>query len=181
MAIISTYFPISSAPKLQFSPTLTAPACEMESRNASRVCPESVRPCGVSVAEIIRGISLPDSAMARRAPRMEALALRVSKMVSSNSRSTPPSINAAHCSRNASAIMSKLTSEEVPAILSATFEGPTDPATSTLPSTASAAARAMRAEARFISPTIPESPYSAMDMLLALKELVSIISAPTSM
>ena len=81
------------APSAQLSPTLSGRACATEFQNASAVWPESVRPlASVIVPEIITGSRMPE--LRRTAPRCAksaALALSVSKMVSTRSRSAPPS------------------------------------------------------------------------------------------
>ena len=59
--------------------------------------------------------------------------------------------------------------------------GPTLPATQTLRGASSAALRARRAAWRAISYALSEQPYSFWEILLAEKELVSMMSAPASM
>ena len=58
--------------------------------------------------------------------------------------------------------------------------GPMLPATQTFRGALSAAARAIRAPARAISRAWLSSPYSVWEMRLALKVLVSMMSAPAS-
>ena len=73
--------------------------CETELKKASRVCPDNVRPlASVIVPDIITGIRLPFSSISLLIPNKAALALSVSKIVSTNSISTPPSISAKACS-----------------------------------------------------------------------------------
>ncbi len=70
-------------------------ACSIAVQNASTVCPDSVRPDrSTMVTEIHSGRSGATS----RAAAMAALAFRVSKIVSTSSRSTPPSASAVICS-----------------------------------------------------------------------------------
>ena len=67
---------------------------ESEFKKASTVWPESVRPlASVIVPEIITGISIQRNSQTSSIAIRAAFALRVSKMVSTISRSTPPSIN----------------------------------------------------------------------------------------
>ena len=97
---------ICSAPSAQFVPTLNGRACSIEIQNASSVWPESVRPLwSVIVTEIIRGMSGATS----RTAAIAALAFSVSKIVSSSSRSTPPSTRP----RTAVAYPSRISSKEV--------------------------------------------------------------------
>ncbi len=81
------------------SPTLKGRACAIVIQKASIVCPARVRPLrSVIVTEIITGgrtpVSSPTSSIATRA----ALALRASMIVSTSSRSTPPSTRPRTCS-----------------------------------------------------------------------------------
>ena len=131
----------------------------MAVQNASTVCPDSVRPLrSTIVTEIHSGRSGATS----RAAAIAALAFSVSKIVSISSRSTPPSASAAICSAYASLTWSKDTVRNAGSSTrgdsdSVTFSGPTDPATSRPPAS-SAAWRASRAPARFISPIAPSRP-----------------------
>ena len=75
------------------TPTISGSACSTEAQNASIVWPESVRPeRSTIVAEIQSGTS----GAVSRAATIAAFAFSVSKIVSSSSRSTPPSTSAAH-------------------------------------------------------------------------------------
>ena len=86
---------MSEAPSAQFTPTLNGSACATEIQNASIVCPDSVRPLrSVIVTEIMSGTSGATSLAAAIA----AFAFSVSKIVSTRSRSTPPSISPRICS-----------------------------------------------------------------------------------
>jgi len=77
------------------TPTISGSACSTDVQTASIVCPESVRPeRSTIVAEIQSGV---EGAVARAAA-IAAFAFRVSKIVSSSSRSTPPSTSPAICS-----------------------------------------------------------------------------------
>ncbi len=70
-------------------PTMKGSACSTESQKASTVWPERVRPLrSTTVTEIISGISGATS----RAAAIAALPFKVSKMVSTRIRSTPPSL-----------------------------------------------------------------------------------------
>ncbi len=145
---------ISAAPSEQLTPTTSGLACSIELQNASTVWPDRVRPLrSTMVTEIHSGRCGATS----RAAATAAFALRVSKIVSISSRSTPPSASAAICSAYASRTCSKVTarydgsstrgdSDRV------TFSGPIEPATNR-PPTSSAAWRASRAPATFISRT----------------------------
>src|SRR6266513_2673959 len=74
---------ISSGPSAQFNPTISGFACAMEVRNASSVCPLSVRPeRSVIVPETMSGTSFFSNASA--IANNAALALRVSKTVASS-------------------------------------------------------------------------------------------------
>ena len=98
--------------------------------NASSVCPESVRPFSVSVAEIINDTLTPSCSIARRAAYVAAFALSVSNIVSSRRMSTPPCINARIWSIYVATRESQLTSSSrVDAIERDLLVGPTLPAT----------------------------------------------------
>ena len=89
------YGRISFAPSEQLMPTTSGSACSTELQNASIVWPESVRPDrSTIVAEIQSGVS----GAVSRAATIAAFAFSVSKIVSSISRSTPPSTSARICS-----------------------------------------------------------------------------------
>mmetsp|Transcript_5080 Transcript_5080/g.17048 ORF Transcript_5080/g.17048 Transcript_5080/m.17048 type:complete len:327 (-) Transcript_5080:769-1749(-) len=92
---------ICVAPRAQLRPMQMGFACMTDTQKASVVCPESVRPdWSTMVPEIMVGsrdrleFSSQNSSMAYRA----ALALRVSKMVSTRRRCTPPATSAPTCS-----------------------------------------------------------------------------------
>src|SRR5207302_999560 len=138
------------APSAQLTPTLNGLACAMETQKASIVCPDSVRPLrSVIVTEIISngrlsvvggrwsviaGLRSPSSTYSSSSATMAALALSVSTMVSSSSRSQPPSIRPRACSlyaaHKSSNVMLRydglLTSGEIDRIR---VVGPIDPAT----------------------------------------------------
>jgi hypothetical protein len=86
-------------------PTANGLACAIEVWKASMVWPESVRPLrSVIVTEIITGSRTPRSSNTSSIATSAALALRVSKMVSTSSRSTPPSMRPRTCSAYAARI-----------------------------------------------------------------------------
>ena len=69
-------------------------ACETEIQNASKVCPERVRPlASVIVPEIISGNLLPCVSKTSSAAKSAALQFSVSKTVSMSKRSAPPSMS----------------------------------------------------------------------------------------
>ena len=79
------------APSAQLSPTAIGRACITDVQNASTVWPESVRPeASVIVPEMISGTRSPSASKAASTPKIAALALSVSKIVSMTSRSAPP-------------------------------------------------------------------------------------------
>ena len=92
---VRTCWRISSAPSAQFRPTEKGRAWLIETQKASGVWPVRVRPDrSVMVPEIISGgTSSPSSARLSMA-KSAALALSVSKIVSTRIRSTPASIRA---------------------------------------------------------------------------------------
>ena len=86
------------APKAQLKPTLNNGICEIEIKKASTVCPESVLPeASVMVPETIIGMSILRSSLTSSMAKSAAFAFSVSKMVSTKSKSTPPSIRASTC------------------------------------------------------------------------------------
>ena len=86
---------ISVAPSEQFTPVMRGWACSIDVQNASMVWPDSVRPLrSTIVTEIHRGRSGATS----KAAVIAALAFSVSKIVSINRRSTPPSRSPRICS-----------------------------------------------------------------------------------
>ncbi|CDA21322.1 unknown [Bacteroides sp. CAG:144] len=126
---------MSRAPKEQFSPIDKISACCTEARNAPSVCPDKVRPpVSERVTESMIGIFFPLSCMDSTAAYNAALALRVSKIVSMRSKSTPPSMSAVICSRYASARSSNVNARKAGLLTSGDMEqvllvGPTEPAT----------------------------------------------------
>ena len=75
-------------------PTLNGFACAIETQKASIVCPDRVRPLrSVTVTEIINGSRTAFSSKTSSIATMPALAFKVSTMVSSSSRSQPPSMS----------------------------------------------------------------------------------------
>ena len=85
-------------------------ACLSEIQKASGVWPESVLPlASVMVPLTITGKRCPRLSSSSSIPNSAALALRVSKTVSTKSKSTPPSKRPRVCSRYASFNSSKCT------------------------------------------------------------------------
>ena len=116
---------------------------------------------------------------------MAALTFRASKQVSSSRKSTPPSMRAFACSKYAASIPSKLQALMLGSLASEgrvrdLDVGPILPATSTLRGAESAASRAIWAARNAISAACDWQPYSSWEMELALKLLVSMMSAPAS-
>ncbi len=73
-------------------PTASGRACAIEAWNASIVCPESVRPLlSVMVTEMTSGTRVPRRSSSSAIAKSAAFAFNVSKIVSTSSRSTPPS------------------------------------------------------------------------------------------
>src|SRR5690606_26184840 len=92
-ARVSTCGRRSLAPSAQFRPTASGRECETEMWKASAVWPERVRPeASVMVPETITGRRAPRASKASSIANSAALALRVSKMVSTINTSAPPSI-----------------------------------------------------------------------------------------
>ena len=90
----ATYGAISFPPKAQLIPTAKGFACLIEFQNASTVWPDNVLPeRSVIVPEIIIGRSIFLSSKKVLIALIAAFALRVSKIVSTKIKSTPPSIN----------------------------------------------------------------------------------------
>ena len=84
-------------------PTRSGSACRMLVQKASRVWPDSVRPeASTIVPEITTGRRKPRSSNSPPIAKIAALALRVSKMVSTSSRSAPPATCPSAASRYAS-------------------------------------------------------------------------------
>ena len=127
----STYGRISAAPSEQLTPTISGSACSTDAQNASTVWPERLRPlASIAVNDTQRGISGATSSAAAIA----AFPFSVSKIVSIRNRSTPPSRSAAICSAYVSTTWSNVTvrnpgSSTFGDTDSATFSGPTAPAT----------------------------------------------------
>ena len=123
-----------------------------------------------------------------------AFVLRASKHVSMRNISTPPRINASACSRYASYIWSNecVLNEGSPALgdnesdldvgpmLPATHTFRVSPISAAMAAASSAASRAMRAPSYAILAASEDAPYSSCDMALALKVLVSMMSAPAA-
>ncbi len=96
----SRYGRKSRAPSEQLSPIESRSMCETEVRKASTVCPERVRPlASVIVPETMTGRCIPRSSSSSSIANSAALALSVSKIVSTSSKSTPPSSKPFTCSR----------------------------------------------------------------------------------
>ena len=90
---------ICFAPSAQLMPTLSSPAWETEFQKASTVWPDSVRPLwSTMVTESMRGTRRAPSSKRRSMACRAALAFKVSKTVSTSSRSTPPSRRPRACS-----------------------------------------------------------------------------------
>ena len=91
----SAYGRMSAAPNAQFKPIVKGFACRTEFQKASTVCPDKIRPdASVTVPDNIIGkrnlFSSKYVSIAKRA----ALQFKVSKIVSTNRMSTPPSTKA---------------------------------------------------------------------------------------
>ena len=129
------YGAISLAPSAQLMPTVKGFACAMEFQNASVVCPESVRPeASVIVTDTITGKRSPRSRNTSSIANKAALRLSVSKVVSGNRMSTPPSINVSVCSRYTATRSSNVTARKPGSFTSGEIEavrlvGPIAPAT----------------------------------------------------
>ncbi len=75
-------------------------AWRTECQNAVTVWPDRMRPeASVTVPETITGRRTPVSSISSSSAKMAALALSVSKIVSTRNRSAPPSTNPSACSR----------------------------------------------------------------------------------
>src|ERR687898_268181 len=106
----SMYCRSSLEPRAQFKPTLMGSAWRIEFQNASVTWPESVRPlASVMVPEIMIGTSRFSSSRYSLIAKIAAFAFRVSKIVSTSSRSTPPSTSPRAASLYASLRSSKVT------------------------------------------------------------------------
>ena len=96
------YGRISAAPSAQFRPTANGLAWRTECQNASTVWPLRMRPeASVTVPEIITGTrGCPRARRSNSASiaKIAALAFSVSKIVSTSSRSAPPSSSPRACS-----------------------------------------------------------------------------------
>ena len=91
---------ISAAPSEQLTPMKSGSACSTEMLKASMVCPERLRPLlSTAVNESQSGSSPPCARKTSSIAISAALAFSVSKIVSTISRSTPPSIRACTCSK----------------------------------------------------------------------------------
>ena len=182
-----------------------------EFQNASTVCPVRVRPdLSVMVPETMTGSRMPRASKVCSTANNAALALRVSKMVSTRMTSTPPSRSASICSQYWWRSWSKVTARKPGSLTSGEIEavtdmGPIEPATKprwpVAAATSSTASRATRAAARFISrarsrrkgswmtaskkagslrPSGCRKKKSCWPMDVAEKVLVSMMSAPAS-
>ncbi len=130
---------MSRAPSAQLMPTLNGRACAIEVQNASIVCPESVRPLrSVMVTEIIRGrrasFGVCRSSYSSSIATMAAFAFSVSTIVSSSSRSQPPSTRPRACSLKASFNSSNVMLRKAGSFTSGEIDrmrlvGPIEPAT----------------------------------------------------
>ena len=90
---------MSAAPSAQLSPTASGRAWRTLCQNALTVWPERMRPdASVTVPEMITGRRSPVSSISSSSAKMAALALRVSKMVSTSRMSAPPSMRPRACS-----------------------------------------------------------------------------------
>ena len=90
---------IWSLPSEQFIPTLSSGICETEAQNASTVCPERLRPLmSTAVNDAITGTRAPISSNTVSMAYSAALALSVSKTVSTSRISAPPSSSPRACS-----------------------------------------------------------------------------------
>ena len=104
-------------------------------QKASSVWPDSVRPeASTIVPEITTGSRQPSSSKAPVIAKIAALALSVSKIVSTSSRSAPPATWPRAASRYASASSSKDTLRAAGSLTSGAMEpvrlvGPSEPAT----------------------------------------------------
>ena len=93
------YGTMSLAPSAQFRPIAMGLEWLMEFQNASFVWPDRVRPeLSTMVPDTNTGIFWPHFSKYMSMANIAAFALRVSKMVSTSSTSTPPSIRASTCS-----------------------------------------------------------------------------------
>ena len=97
---------MSFAPSAQLMPTLNGLACAIETQKASIVCPDNVRPLrSVMVTEIINGsrwsVVVCRSSYSSSIATIAAFAFSVSTIVSTSSRSQPPSIRPRACSLKA--------------------------------------------------------------------------------
>ena len=123
------------APSAQLNPIERGLAWRTEFQKASAVCPESVRPeASVIVPEIMSGSFAPVSSKYSSIAKSAALALSVSKIVSTRIRSTPPSTSAFTATLYASFTWSKVTARKPGRSRpgeseSVRFIGPSTPAT----------------------------------------------------
>ena len=86
-------------PKAQLNPTLNSGIWDIEFKNASAVCPESVLPLSsVIVPETIIGTRKPFASNTSSIANKAALQFRVSNTVSTNNKSAPPSNKPFTCS-----------------------------------------------------------------------------------
>ena len=91
---------IVSAPNVQLSPTASGRAWRTAYQKASTVWPDRLRPDrSVIVIDSMIGMSRPHRCAILRRAWTAALALSVSKIVSTRMKSAPPSTSASACSR----------------------------------------------------------------------------------
>ena len=125
---------IRSAPSAQLKPDRERPAWRTEFQNASTVWPDSVRPeRSVMVPEIQIGSRAAPSSSRSRIALIAALAFRVSKIVSTRKKSTPPwcrprllAIGDVTSSKVTGAAPGSLTSDDIDSVR---LSGPMAPAT----------------------------------------------------
>ncbi len=146
--------------------------------------PSSMRPVTSSVACAWIGTRRTPLANARVMPAIAAFISSRSWLVSSSSRSTPPSISAVDCSSYRSASSSNVIFDSAGSDDEISIPvGPSEPATNFGRSgvaNASAARRAICADARLISCVFAPSPYSSSLSRDAVNESVSTTSAPAA-
>ena len=144
------------------SPTASGPTWRTELQKASVTWPDRVRPlASVMVPETMTGQRRPRSSKTVSTAKIAALALRVSKIVSMNTRSAPPSISPSVASVYAATSWSKDTLRAPGSLTSGEMEavrvvGPSAPATyrffsGVVAVISSATRRASRAASKLIS------------------------------
>ncbi len=140
----------------------------MLAQKASSVWPDSVRPEASTIVPLITtGIRVPRASNVSSIAKIAALALSVSKIVSTRRRSAPPATWPSAASRYATTSSAKVTLRAAGSLTSGEreavrFVGPSDPATNrgrpSRASASSAAARARRAAASLSSRARSERP-----------------------